>query len=283
MTSKEKLLKLKNNIAKETQEIVQSEKIVNNKTLEQATIDFFPTEGRWTSACFRRNKEYNMSNLPCHLRNNKWLANMFRENQQLYHYTFEEILDYVNNSTFFQEKRHEYELKIVKWQINWIINCGSNWICDEKYGGDIVYLTPVCDLGVRKGIVDTLLAIGMDWEVIEEGIEKNADMWRNHLMEMAFKNQFEPTFYSIFGNDGSVLEPADLEHKEKWLKMRKYEYYCEHKKSVDKYGVIEPEMIMSCEELKELIKYLDIKNIERLNYVEQCKRESCGYSKKLTK
>lgn len=293
MTLKEKLLKLKDKILngsynaiiieEEPEETLESKKNVNNKTLEEATADFFPKSGEWTRGCFRRSKEYNMSNLPCHLRENKWLAKMFQSDQELYHYTFEEILYFVNNSMLFQEKRHEYELEIVKWQINFIVNRGEGWLCDEKYGGDFVYLTPVCDLGVRKGVVDTLLAIGMDKEVIEEGIEKNANMWRDSFMEHAFRNQFQPIFYLISGNKGHSLEPVDPEHKEKWLKMRKYEYYCDHKRSVDKYGIVEPEMLMSGEEIKELIKYLDIKNAERLEQIERYKEKIYGYSKKITK
>jgi len=293
MSLKEKLLKLKNkilndsineiDIKEESQETLETDKIVNNKTLEEATLDFFPKTGHWVSSCFRKEKELTMGNLPCHLRNNKWLAKMLQKNQELYHYTIDEILDFVNNSDLFQEKRHEYELKIVKWQINFIVNHGEGWICDDNYGGDIVYLTPVCDLGVRKGVVDTLVAIGMDIEVIEEGIEKNAGMWRDCFMKSAFRNRFEPAFYFINGNKGHVLEPIDPEHKEKWLRMRKYEYYCDHKRSVDKYGIVEPEMLISQEELQELIKYLDIKNAERLEQIEQYKEKIYGYSKKLAK
>lgn len=283
MSLKEKLLKLKekvlngavdtNDIKDEQQEILLTNKLVNNKTLEEATPEFFPTTGHWVSSCFRKDKDLLIGNLPCHLRDNKWLASMFQKDQELYHYTIDEILDFVKKSKLFQEKRHEYELEIVKWQIDFIANHGEGWLCDEKYGGDVVYLTPVCDLGVRKGVVDTLVAIGMDREVIEEGIEKNAHMWRNSFIESAFRNQFEPTFYLINGNKGHVLEPIDPEHKEKWIKMRKYEYYCDHKRSVDKYGVVEPEMNISQEELKELTQYLAIKNAERLEQIEQYKEK----------
>lgn len=289
MTLKEKLLKLKKQILNEStntvdgkeksQETIEYKKNINDKTLEEAIIDFFPKEGNWYSSCFKKSKELNMKNLPCNLRDNKWLAQMLQKQQQLCYYTFDEILDFVNNSTLFQEKRHEYELEIVKWQINFIANHGEGWLCDEKYGGEFVYLTPVCDLGVRKGVVDTLLAIGMENEVIEEGIEKFSYMWRDNFMKKAFRNQFEPVFYSIHGNRGYSLEPIDPEHKEKWLKMRKYEYYCDNKRSVDKYGIVEPEMTMSQDELKELIKYLNVKNAERLDQIEQYKEKIYGYSK----
>ena len=84
----------------------------------------------------------------------------------------------------------EYELKVVKWQIEWIKNGGENWVCDEELGGDFTMLSPVCDLGFRKGVVDTLLAIGMDEEVIEEGLEKYADIWRDRFISSAFFNKY---------------------------------------------------------------------------------------------
>ena len=80
------------------------------------------------------------------------------------------VLNFVVNSELFQEKRHEYELKIVKWQIQWIAGGGENWICDENYGGDIMFLTPVCDLGFRKAVIDTLSAIGMNKEDVNSCI-----------------------------------------------------------------------------------------------------------------
>ena len=40
-----------------------------------------------------------------------------------------------------------------------------------------------------EGVVDTLLAIGMDEEVIEEGLEKYADIWRDRFISSAFFNK----------------------------------------------------------------------------------------------
>lgn len=67
---------------------------------------------------------------------------------------------------------------------------GSNWIVDGNLGGDLYIFSSKCDYAFRKGIVDTLLAIGMDINAIEEGIEKNADMWRDQYMNLAFADEF---------------------------------------------------------------------------------------------
>lgn len=229
--------------------------------------------------CFEMSNDLSMCNLPCHLRDDKWLTKMLRKNQKLFYLKYNQILNYVKTSEFFNQKRHDYEMKIVKWQIYWMKNGGENWIIDEKYG-DLCLMTPFCDLAFRKGVVDTLSAIGMDREVIEEGIEKNSNIWRNIFIEMAFSNEFEPVFYRLPSNNLNnsetnvkKLEPVDPEHKDKWIKMRKYEYYQNHKSSVDKYGVVEPEMILYCEEVKELTTYLNYKNSERKYLIEQYKKE----------
>lgn len=255
--------------------------IESNSILEKATLNFFPKEGVWYSYCFRRPKDLEIGNLPCHLRDDLWLAKMIKKDQKLFYISTNKILQFVKTSPFFQEKRHEYEQEIVKWQIDWMINDGENWIADEKYGGDIVFLTPVCDLGFRKGVVDTLSRIGINLDAIEEGIEKNANMWRDSFMNRAFHNKYDPILLDFRAylreNDESIikkgLDQVDLEFKEKWLKLRKYEYYQKHKDSVDKYGIVEPDMILSNEEVAELKIYLEQKHNERMMQIEQYKQE----------
>ena len=86
--------------------------------LENATLNFFPKEGIWYTHCFRQPQDLNMENLPCHLRDDLWLAKMLNKNQKLFYMSTNKVLQFVKNSKSFQEKRYEYEQKIVKWQIN---------------------------------------------------------------------------------------------------------------------------------------------------------------------
>lgn len=268
--------------------------IETNGILEKATLNFFPKEGIWYSTCFRKPEDLSMGNLPCHLRDDLWLAKMLKQNQKLFYMSTNRVLQFVKTSPFFREKRHEYEQEIVKWQIDWMRSGGENWIIDEEYGGDFVFLTPVCDLGFRKGVVDTLLSIGMNIDAIEEGIERNADRWRDSFMSSAFRNEYEPVFLNIdfsnfFGDEEQpkqerkTLESVDSEFKEKWLKMRKYEYYQRHKDSVDKYGIVEPDMTLSEEEVAELKIYLEQKHNERMIQIEQYKKGTQGQPRTLKK
>lgn len=249
-----------------------------NSILTNTINNFFPTTGVWYSDCFKRPNKILQSNL----RNNKLLAKMILNKANLAPKYYNRVLNFINSSDLFKQKVHDYEQTIVKWQIQWIKNGGENWIIDENFGGDCCLIMPYCDIAFRKGVVDTLLAMGMNKEAIEEGLEKNADMWRNLYIEKAFKIKYEPIMINFLGsNDFEPLPNADLEHKKAWIKMRKYEYYCDHKKSVDLYGVVEPDMLLTQEELINLKSYLDVAHVKRLESIKQHKRQR-GITKTLT-
>lgn len=260
--------------------VMSQSEIDTEELLEEVVKTFFPNDGQWYSGCFRRSKELYMSNLPCNLRDDKWLAAMLIREKNLEHLNYYDVLDFVRNSEVFKDARHNYELEIVKWQIDWIRNGGEGWISSEEYGGDAVFFTSVCDLGFRQGVLNTLLAIGMNKDVIEEGLEKYADMWREKYMKIAFHNEYEPVFY--LADPNVQLKPVDQEHKQAWLKYRKYEYYQNHKRVVDKYGTPDDDMLMSNKEAYEIKQYLDIKHLERKKEIEEYKKEAYGHGRNMS-
>lgn len=233
--------------------------------LENATKKFFPESGEWGYGCFYKSKDYRMSNLPCNLRDHEWLAKMLQINCGLTYIEFNKILDFVITSPLFRQERYLYEQRIVKWQLEYMISGGEGWLVDKGYGEDFINLDSNCDIGFRKGVVKTLTAIGMDIEAVEEGIEKNALLWRERYMRRAFRNKYNPIFLTI--------EPTSLEHEENWIKMRLFEYYQEHKNSVDKYGAVTPEMKMTEEEAMVINTYLKSQDEERLAYIDKCKND----------
>lgn len=245
--------------------------------LDSKIADFFPKEGNWKSNCFRREEVVSESNLPCHLRDIDWLASLIMKKYNLFSLGEGVVREYVRDSKYFNELRSQYEARIVKWQINWMLNDGENWIVDPKYGSpDFFMFSPMCDYGFRKGIVDTLLAIGMDINAIEEGIEKNTDMWLESYMNLAFNNQFNPIFprYRITSTEKETadkLPDVDPVFKDCWLKYRKYQYYQDHKESIEAYGTITPEMQMTDEEVADLLIYLQEQERARLVEIENFK------------
>lgn len=248
------------------------------KLLDSMVMDFFPKEGNWKSNCFKRERIVSDVNLPCHLRDVDWLSSLLMKKYDLYSLGEGVVREYVRDSSYFHQLRSEYEQRIVKWQIEWMRNDGSNWLVDSKYGGEFYLFSPMCDYAFRKGIVDTLLAIGMDRNAIEEGIERNADMWLDTYMNLAFLNQYDPIFssYRITLKEDDTdekLQDIDPVFKENWLKYRKYQYYQEHKESVEAYGVVMPEMKMSKEEVEILEHYLTEQGELRQNQIAEFEKK----------
>ena len=282
MSLKEYLLNLRNKLAQthnvKSQEASDEVNYVNpsddeelNAILTNTINNFFPSTGWWGSNCFNRPNDILQSNL----RNNKLLAKKILSAANLAPKYYNKVLEFINSSDLFKQKVHEYEQEIVKWQINWMKNDGENWICDENLGGDICLILPQCDIAFRKGVVDTLIAMGLNKDAIEEGLERNAEMWRDLFIERAFRVKYEPITINLFQKEGfEPLPHADLKHKQAWIKMRKYEYYCDHKKSVDLYGSVDPDMLLTKDELISLKIFLDEENAKRLEFIDQHKNKN---------
>ncbi len=237
--------------------------------LDQATAKVFPKSGSWGSDCFDRPTILGVCYLPCNMRDDVWMAKLLRQNSNLYFISLGRIIKYVKNSEYFRKCRDNYEQEVVRWQINWMTSGGDNWIVSDEFGGDFLSFDEDYDIGFRKGIVDTLEAIGMNHDAIEKGIERNADMWRDSIMNATFMNRFEPTFLYADFSLGGCTESSELfpnqnkapralperpsdEFREKWIKLRKYEYYQAHKDVVDAHGQMDDAYTLTDDELVEL-------------------------------
>ena len=232
--------------------------------LKEEIESFFPKSGVWYSSCFERSEELTREIMPCHLRNYRWLSKLLHNELKIFKRIYIEenqVLAYIKNSERFQELRHNYELEIVRWQINYMKNNGEGWIIPEGYG-DFSMFGPNCDKFFRASVVATLSSIGLNLDAIEEGLEKYASMWREIYMRITFRNIYEP----ISCMAKNQLDGPQKELKDTWLKLRKYQYYVEHKNSVDKYGMLEPEMMLA-ENQVEVLK-LNLQELDKERKIE---------------
>lgn len=268
-----KLLQERNKKIAEVKERVEC--LSTKERIEATAKKLFPRNGSWGSNEFTKSP----TSLIQHLRDENWLATRL-QSMDLEDVPFLDILEYVATSPEFTKMRYAYELSIVKWQIEWMRSGGDGWLVPKGYGEDFVMMDENYDIAFRKGIVLTLTAINMNPDVIEEGIERNADLWRVDLMRSAYHNTYRyPAFCDINLSD----IPEDPEHEEKWIKLRMYEYYQEHKESVDRYGKPTEDMLLTPEEAEELRVYLAIKHEEKMADLERAKekRKSNGELSKL--
>ena len=232
--------------------------------LNEEVKGLFPETGIWYSSCFKRPNEISKMYLPCHLRDSSWLAKYFQEklaDKKIY-VPSRFVKEFVETSPEFAEARHNYELEIVKWQINWMRGGGEHWLMPKGFDEFSLLFSPDVDVMFRGGVVKTLTAIGMDREVIEEGIEKNAGLWRRSYMLSGFRHEFEPIVYF----KGSP-KPASEEFKENWLALREFKYYVEHGKSVDKYSEPTPYMLLNLQQVRELEEVVKKQAAERKAFV----------------
>ncbi|MBQ8614976.1 MAG: hypothetical protein IJ415_00175 [Clostridia bacterium] len=249
--------------------VINDEKV--NAILDEEIKDFFPNKGVWYSNCFRQSSEVSYSNLPCHLRDNDWLSKLLHRklNDKGIYIPKHTIKKFMDSSETFANLRHKHELRIVKWQINWINNGGSNWLAPEGTDEFSLLFSEDVDKIIRGGVVKTLRAIGMDGEVIEEGLEKYADIWRPSAMSKGFGHKYEPIVFMV-GTPGK----ADEDHKQNWIADREYRYYQEHKNSVDNYGIKTPAMQMTAEEHAKLATILEKQNEQRSRFIEHWRQNS---------
>ena len=218
-----------------------------------------------------------------HLHDFNWLAHKIYASQSIKEFTLPQIETYVMCSSVFRKQLHDYQLSVVKRLIEWIIEGRESYISDKEYDEEMMSFHESYDIGFREKIAEKLKKSGMDFPVVEEGIESNTALWLEKTMNNTFGNRFNPLFVLTHPN----LQLADKEHQEKWLKFRRFAYYHRYKDSVDRYGTIHPDMTMTSEEVSEIYTYLKQKNAERSQYLQKehallCESENQGMLPKKT-
>lgn len=266
MNFKEMILNLFDRKISSEKEVTSS---FNHVKLNSAIRTFFPDTGVWYSNCFSRLKVFNIDNLPCHLRDYKWMASMLQKQSNLYDIDVEVIEGYITNSQLFNSLRDKYEKKIVKWQIQYMINGGEGWIVDSTYGGDFSTMEDKCVDMFRKGVFHTLISIGIDAHVIDVCLQEYSDIWFSQMLNQSFDNMFECThsFPTVDGNainlNSYEMHKSEPEFRKAWLKLKRYEYYIENKEIVDMFEDMRDVASLSEEEIKKLREFVEFKSSSR--------------------
>ena len=229
----------------------------------------FPTTGRWGRSCYTRSTELEKRFLPCHLYNTTWIAKLM-SNQLLdkgYVISDSTIKKFLDSSETFQKLRHYYEQEIVKWQIDFMRNDGEGFLIPNGYD-EMSFLTDpnVAEL-FRASVIKTLTAIGLNESAVEEGLERNSDMWLESYLKKGFSNAFEPVMYYY----GQPM-PVDECFRENWLKLKKHQYYSKHKDVVEKFNDNAENMKLAYEEVRYLYQVVPAQSVLRRQQIDAWKK-----------
>ena len=214
-------------------------------------------------------------NIVFNLENNEWLVNYL--SSQSPSISKSAIKKYVEESINFNNKIHEYQLKIAKFIIN-DYNVWSKGFLNID--GKLEYLTIESDYAFRKSLSDTFKYLGFSYDRSEEAIETFSKNWRFPRMKLQFYNGFTGDVVLVARETYSSHDPEFMEN---WLKIKEYDYYKKHKDSVDKYGSATPSMLMSDEEAMNLKNKLVILSDERKKDMESAKEHMTNEEKALMK
>ena len=141
-----KRIKIENRIEENLKQVKLTQEETN--LLDEATKNFFPKSGRWSSNEFATNENYILH----HLNDDYWLAKEIKDEIELHNSNFNidlyKVLKYVKKSGNFRFYRNEYELRIVYWQINYMLSPNSKEMINNEvvYDEDFISFSQNCDI-----------------------------------------------------------------------------------------------------------------------------------------
>ena len=243
--------------------------------LDKSLDDIFPEITKSLLFNTIDHDELTRDNIVFNLENNEWLVNYL--SSQSPSISKSAIKKYVEESINFNNKIHEFQLKIARFIIN-DYNVWSKGLLNID--GKLEYLTIESDYAFRKSLSDTFKYLGFSYDRSEEAIETFSKNWRLPRMKLQFYNGFAGDAVLVARETYSFHDPEFMEN---WLKVKEYDYYKKHKDSVDKYGSATPSMLMSDEEAMNLKNQLVILSDKRKKEMELAKENMTNEEKALMK
>ena len=194
----------------------------------------------------KKEKDYDEDNLPLHTRDDKWMAEymsralkaspLFVEDPKV---KFKNIKYFIQVDPEYQAERNRYEQDVIRTEIKDLM-LESNTI---NYNGSMknnIKKSINADDMFYNELLNKLLAFGMNPHSIEVGLEKNAHLWRDEMMETAFINKYLRPLVknkdALPAKDYINILDIITEQRQDWTAIREYNYYQKHKRVIDELG-----------------------------------------------
>lgn len=209
---------------------------------------------------------YTSRYLPYHTRDDAWLVRYLAFNLSLHdnHQFPTAYLRKVVQSKYFNKYRTEYELRLVRGQIGYLMT-GQQTNELMSQGGDLRTRSsqPNCDHLFRDTVVHDLMRCGVNKHSIEAGLELSADLWRETTMYQAFCGQEYPqahllqTAHPEWDKATRRLLAFKQRHFAVWRQYREYQYYQDHQAIIDELGTATPNMKMPLKAVARVLTEMD--------------------------
>lgn len=192
-----------------------------DKILFARNILISPPPNNSTEDFLARNIQFN-------LYNKNWLADYIYIKLSITSkdFTIEQIIDFIYNSDYINEKRAQIEKDMIIKIINKMKNNLTGWVLPDEFDDTIMLYNPDCDLIFREAIIKNCQLRKIPLDLAIKVIDENSDIWLDWAMECAFNNRYEP-FY-LKNRTNIQLPELEQNHKENWLLLRKLKYMEEH-------------------------------------------------------
>ena len=233
--------------------------------------------------------------LPYFVRDDDWLEVYLGSKFKIQNLSYETIRKYIAYSPKFAAARDQYEENIVRCYLNEYKNFKSDDFYADMETKYFLRNSINYDKVFRHEVKSAMNKLGLSAKSIEYALEKNAALWRDEVMTVAFLNRYpdcgirdyvrhgyrfedglieeqdsKPNFYAE--RAWCLLPLSKLSEQQKslyniWKSLREFEYYQENKKTIDKLGLATPNMKMNTKDALSLFSKL-----QALEYI-------CGYKR----
>ena len=207
---------------------------------------------------------------------------------------------FVATSPVFDKQRCEFEQHLVKSYISECLDYKNDDFFSRSIEKILETGSENYDKLFRCRVIDAMNFLGVNRSKIEDGLELNADLWRRDVMGLAFANRYRDlgvtytkgrtmqiphedvvdtkSAYHKYVNRRNITEyyllpRADMSKRartiyDKWMCLREYEYYLNHKNVIDRLGTATPNMKIKQKVSKQLL--CEINDLDKNNHCGIC-------------
>ncbi len=225
-------------------EIINSER-VRNASLQETTAPF-------------------VNFLAYRISSNEWLVNYIQKVLQTRvpqeNIKTSVIKRFVEQSVNFAAARDDFKQRYIRLNITEQMKYGkveNRLPLDHGY----FYFTKYddCDKIFREHLRCSMIVRGLDYQTVQLGIEANANLWRDQVMNQAFENKFN-LYLAMIGAKNLGKRKIDRKvfcmlkqiYRENWKKIRMHEYYQLHHEFIDKLGLATRDMKLSPKKIQRI-------------------------------